>query len=87
MKPNQTIGKVIVALLLVLAYNTAKSQVAVTADTIKNTCVIEGEETNVSDILFRLCDSTVMKLSVTNGNVQINSNPLARVCNSCLFNL
>lgn len=74
MKPNQTIGKVIVALLLVLAYNTAKSQVAVTADTIKNTCVIEGEETNVSDILFRLCDSTVMKLSVTNGNVQINSN-------------
>ncbi len=70
MKTSQTLRTIIVTLLFATSFSICKSQTSVTADTIKNTC----EEENASDILFKICDSTIMQLNVSDGNVRINTN-------------
>ncbi len=71
MKTNQILAGLVVIVLLALSYNNGFAQTSIVADTIKNTCGEEGS----SDILFRLCDSTILQLSSEdNGKVRINTN-------------
>jgi len=65
---NLILKGLIVTMLLTLIFVSSYAQTSVTADTIKNTC----GEGSTSDILFKVCDSTVMQMNATDYSVRIN---------------